>query len=252
VTDDEKAVGLLKTGLERDYRLDDRAVYASSGKFSAQLYERYQVSTVDEDMHLSAVQTEVDNLFIFRPIPTSPITLQFNYLDVAALNASTAVAAGAGAWNDETNYTTILEWLMRWNHFITTHPKATVELGTTRGMATPDPSNDQVMDVMDYNQWQAGLELELRFYPLPDASRLYVMQHSGLFRLFGEDLGATKGAIEAFQWYVGAGTIWRVGDNIYLNTQWDWKQTSCVGAPGSSACIGSKTIVPTVLMMVNL
>ena len=255
VTDDEKALGGLRTGFERDYRLDDRAVYASSGVFSAQLYERYQMSTVDQDRHLSAVQTEVDNLFIYRPIPTSPITLQFNYLDVAALNGSPAVTAGAGAWNDQTNYTTILEWLMRWNHFITTHPKATVELGTSRGMTSPNALDNTVLDVLNYNQWQAGLEVELRFYPLADASRLYVMQHEGMFRLFGNNLGTTsqlEGEIEAFQWYVGAGVIWRVGDNLYLNTQWDWKQTSCVGTPNSSACIGSKTIVPSVLMMVNL
>ena len=248
VTNDEKAVGLLRTGFERDYRFDNRAVYASSGKFSAQLYERYQVSTVDQDRHLSAVQTEFDNLFIYRPIPRSPITIQFNYLDVAALNNVSALLAGAGSWNDQTNYTAILEWLMRWNHFITTHPKATFELGTTRGMTSPDPINPQVLDVMSYNQWQAGVELELRFYPLPDASKLYVMQHNGIFRLFGED----RGSIEAYQWYVGVGTIWRVGDNIFLNTQWDWRQTNCVGPPGSSACVGSKTLVPLVLMMVNL
>ncbi len=70
--------------------------------------------------------------------------------------------------------------------------KATVELGTTRGMATPDLIKPQQTNVMNYNQWQAGAELELRFYPLADASRLYVIQHQGSLPTLWEGNGLDR------------------------------------------------------------
>jgi hypothetical protein len=243
VTNDEKATADLKTGWQRDYRYDNRAVYASSGAFEIELYQRYQYTVTGQDKHWSAEQKELRNRFVYRPAPTSPITLRLNYLDVRGLNATEAVVAGAPDWADNANYTAILEWLMRWNKFVTTRPRGTVALGTTADAAQKDKVT-QLWSVMNYKQYQAGGELELRFYPLSDASRLYVFQHNGVFRLIGDGVGS----IEAVQFYVGAGTIWRMDDNLYLDTQWDYKQTTCLEA----GCTPSKMLEPRLLLTLNL
>jgi hypothetical protein len=258
VSNDERADQDLKTQLVRQYRFDDRAVYAGAGKLELEFYQLYQISNEGQDQHATETKTELRNRIVFRPIFTSPITLRLNYLRVRSLNDASSLLAlrqlaalsGAGAaivmpadWADRRNYETILEWLMRWNKNITTRTRAIGGLGQTFDFLTKDAKTQQFI-VQDFSQYRAGGELELRFFPLADTAALYVFQRDGAFRLFGFGDGAT----EAVQFYVAGGTIWRIGDQLYLDTEVIYRQSVCLEQP----CNTTKAVEPRMLLTVNL
>jgi hypothetical protein len=86
--------------------------------------------------------------------------------------------------------------------------------------------------------------LEVRFFPLKDIATLYVFERDGVFRLFGVGVGS----MEAVQFYAAVGTIWRVGDKLYLDTEVDYTQTVCLEQP----CTPAKLLAPRLLLTMNL
>jgi hypothetical protein len=259
VSNDEKADEDLKTSLVRQYRFDNRAVYAGSGKLELEFFQLYQVSNEGQDQHPTETRTELRNRVVFRPIFISPITLRVNYLQVRSLNDPAGlltlrqIAALAGSsgtviavpadWANRKNYEAILEWLMRWNKTITTRIRAIGGLGRTIDFLTKDDKT-HAPKVQDFDQYRGGGELELRFFPLQDTAALYVFQRDGAFRLFGFG----DGAMEAVQFYVAGGTIWRVGDNLYLDGEVIYRQTVCL----EEGCMTAKAVEPRLLFTVNL
>jgi hypothetical protein len=87
-----------------------------------------------------------------------------------------------------------------------------------------------------------------------DAATLYLYQRDGVFGLFGHGNGATEGV----SFYVGAGTIWRMGDKIYLDggVQYDGLRCLLPGGPAGSnstmACTAVSRITPRLYLTVNL
>jgi len=245
ISDNETSVDQTKTQYNRIYRFDNRAVWASGGKFDLELYQLHQVSLTAQDHHENAVQTLLQNRFVYRPIFSSPITLRLNYQDTRALNDP---ALGAGPpWADQTLYQGILQWLMRWNRVLTTLSTFTFDITDTANFANKDV---QTLAVTWYNnrQYQVGPEEEFRFYPLQEAATLYLYQRDGVFRWFGHGEGMTDG----ISFYIAAGSIWRMGDKIYLDGGVEYDHLGCLSQPIGSACVTVSRLVPRLYLTVNL
>ena len=243
---------LARKDYNRIYRFDNRAVWASGAKLDLELYQLHQVSVTAQDHHESATQTQLQNRIVYRPIFSSPITLRLNYQDTSSLN-DPSLGGVPGSWADQTLYQGILQWLMRWNAVLTTLATYTFDITTTSNFLNKDP---KTLLVTEYNnrQYHTGPEIELRFYPLRDAATLYLYQRDGVFGLFGHGNGATEG----ISFYFGAGTIWRMGDKIYLDggVQYDGLRCLLPGGPASStstmACTAVSRITPRLYLTVNL
>ena len=245
ISDNETSVDQDKTQYNRIYRFDNRAVWASGGKFDLELYQLHQVAVTAQDHHENAIQTLSQNRFVYRPIFSSPITLRLNYQDTRSLNDP---SLGTGPpWADQTLYQGILQWLMRWNRVLTTLSTFTFDITDTSNFANKDV---QTLLVTWYSnrQYQVGPEEEFRFYPLKEAATLYLYQRDGVFSWFGHGDGMTDG----ISFYVAAGSIWRMGDKIYLDGGVQYDQLSCLSHPIGSACVGVSRLTPRLYLTVNL
>ena len=244
IADNETSVDQLKTQYNRVYRFDNRAVWASGAKLDVELYQLHQVSVTAQDHHENAAQTLLQNRFVYRPRFYSPITLRLNYQDTRSLN-DPSLGGPLGSWADQTLYQAILQWLMRWNRVLTTLSTFTYAITDTSDFLNKDPVN---LNTTVYNnrQYQAGPEEEFRFYPLQEAAALYLYQRDGVFRWFGHGIGS----YDAISYYLAAGTIWRVGDKIYLDGGVEYDHQACLMS--GPACSPVSRIVPRMYLTVNL
>jgi hypothetical protein len=248
IANTETTVDKNKTQFDRVYRFDNRAVWAGGGKLELELYQLYQVSLTQQDHHRTAEQTWIRNRILYRPVPHSPITLRLNYQDTRQLNNPELVAGAIDSWADQAIYEGVLEWLMRWNRVVTTRSRLTFNITDTSNMANKDPVT--LATTMYGNaQYKTGPEIEWRFFPLQEASALYLYQRDGLFRWFGNGIGA----FDQISYYVAAGGIWRVGDKIYLDGGVQYDNVTCLSQPTQGpACSGASRITPRLYLTVNL
>ncbi|MGA7740311.1 MAG: hypothetical protein ABSF35_07770 [Polyangia bacterium] len=246
IADNETAVDQTTTQYNRIYRFDNRAVWASGGRFDVELYQLHQISVTAQDHHENAVQTQIQNRFVYRPVFSSPITLRLNYQDTRSLNDPT-LGGPPGSWADQVLYQGILQWLMRWNRVLTTLSTFTLDITDTSDFVYRDPTT-LLVTLYDNRQYQVGPEEEFRFYPLKEAATLYIYQRDGVFRWFGHGEGMTDG----ISYYVAAGSIWRMGDKIYLDGGVEYDNLTCLSQPVGSACLAVSRIVPRLYLTVNL
>jgi len=245
VSDSESSVDQTKTQYNRIYRLDNRAVWAGGGKWDLELYQLYQVAVTQSDHHRNAEQTQIRNRIVYRPRYYSPLTLRLNYQDTRSLNDP---SVGTG-WADQATYESILEWLMRWNRVLTTRSRLNFSIMDTSNFLNKDLVT-LVVTQFDNTQYKVGPELELRFFPLPEAASLYLYQRDGVFRLFGHGTGAPDG----MSYYIAVGGIWRMGDKIYLDGGVQYDNTTCLSQPASGppSCTEISRITPRLYLTVNL
>ena len=110
------------------------------------------------------------------------------------------------------------------------------------------------MTAYNNRQYQTGPEIEFRFYPLQEAAALYLYQRDGLFRWFGHGDGASN----AISYYVAVGSIWRMGDKIYLDGGVQYDSLHCLlpncpaGSISTMACTAVSRITPRLYLTVNL
>jgi hypothetical protein len=252
ISDNETSVGNTKTLYNRVYRFDNRAVWASGGRVDVELYQLHSVSVSKEDHHEDAVQTILQNRIVYRPLYTSPITLRLNYQDTSQLN-DPSLGGPLGSWADQTLYQGILQWLMRWNRVLTTLSTYTFDITDTSGFVNKDSLTEQIT-LYNNRQYQTGPELEFRFYPLKEAATLYLYQRDGLFRWFGHG----DGAVDGISYYIAAGSIWRMGDKVYLDAGVQYDSLTCLAhdcADGyyfKTACASVSRITPRLYLTVNL
>jgi len=247
---------LTKTQYNRVYRFDNRAVWASGAKWDLELYQLHSVTVTATPTapanHESAIQTQLQNRIVYRPLFSSPITLRLNYQDASSLN-DPSLGGPPGSWAEQTLYQGILQWLMRWNRILTTLSTYTFDITDTSNFLNKDPST---LRVTAYNnrQYQTGPEIEFRFYPLQEAAALYLYQRDGMFRWFGHGDGASN----AISYYVAVGSIWRMGDKIYLDAGVQYDGLRCLlpncpaGSVSTMACTTVSRITPRLYLTVNL
>ena len=235
-------------------------------KLELQLYQRYRFSTTGEDAHENKITTILQNRIVYRPIFTSPIILLVNYEGDRTLNDPLQVP-NAGPWANKDTYQNSLQWYMRWTPIITTRLTATGSLERTSdfyasagGVAaspvtsttTTTPTtgatstgNANDLEAFDHSKYSAGFEVQLRLYPLPEVSALYIYQTAGVVRWFGSGNGAFQG------WEIlpAAGVIWRLRDKIYLDAEATYDYLHCMSG---TACTSVSSIVPHVYFTMNL
>ena len=228
VSEDSQTEEDLQKVLERVYRLDNRAVWTGT-VLALELLQLYQESRSAEDQHEDERRLELRNRIVYRPVPSSPITLRVNHLEEWTLNDQ-AVLPGAPAWGEQTNDELVLEWLRRWSAVVTSQIRASGVRATTtdllKAAALPLPSS-----VQTFVQDRLGLELELRLFPLDDAARLYILQRDGVFWLSGDGAGA----VERVDFYAGAGAIWVAGAKAYLDVDVLYRRLTCLAQPCTPA-----------------
>ncbi len=191
VGDSEQTVTGSKTTYGRVYDFVVMEVWGGR-KLEMQLYQRYRVTTSESDAqpepYESAVTTILQNRIVYRPIFTSPITLLLNYSRDRGINDPTLIS-NAGPWWTKESYQSTLQWLMRWNQVFTTRSTATGTLERTSDSFAADANSGEYLPA-DHSKYSAYGEFQIRIYPLPEVSALYIYQTSGVMRWFGSGTGA--------------------------------------------------------------
>jgi hypothetical protein len=248
VANSETTENKTKTLFTRAYRYENRAVWIGQGKWDVELYQLRQTEVAQEDRHEIGRTTQLRNRIVYRPIPEAPITLRLNYQDIKGMN-DPEQGAPAGSRYDQANYESVLEWMMRWNRVLTTRSRANFVVSTSSNYWNKDP-DALTGRFFNNTQYRSGPEIEFRFFPLQEASALYVFERDGLFRWFGHG----EGASDALTFYVEAGAIWRVGDKIYLDGAVRYDNLTCLSQPQTSqpndkpACKETSRLTPRVLL----
>jgi hypothetical protein len=254
VTADDRTEAELRTLRHRVHRFDNRAVYAGTGKIELDLFQLYEVSYTEEDQHRDGSRLELRNRVVYRPRITSPITFRFNYARARVLNDPTLLPGGAAPWGAQDTYEGVVEWLMRWNRTWTTKVKWSYSYGQTDDLLVALGGGTPAQ-IKSFTQSRTGPETELRLFPLEEASRLYLVQRNGLFRLFGKDRDGTAVAnvshADGWEYYVAAGAIWALGDRLYLDGEVLFRQTYCLDAT-QITCQAASPIEARVFLTFNL
>jgi hypothetical protein len=228
---DDRSEADLRTLQQRIHRFDNRAVYAGGGKIDLDLYQLWERGLNDEDQHRTTERLELRNRAVWRPKPTSPLTFRLNYASLKALN-DTTLGVAAPEWGRNQTYETVVEWLMRWNKMFTTKLKWSFGHGITSDLLVAGATTGSGPAVKSYTQERTGPETELRIFPLEETSRLFLIQRSGVFYLWGKDKAGTaaadQGHLDGFEWYVAGGAIWVIGDRLYLDGEVLFRQTRCL------------------------
>lgn len=244
VGDQEQSSDGVKTGYDRFYDYVISEVWAGR-KLEVQLYQRYRLATTAADGHDNGSLTILQNRIVYRPVFTSPITLLVNY-EGDRLPIDPTQVTSDDPWMLKRTYQGTLQWLMRWNQLFTSRTQAIGSLERTSNYYTQDPNTKTYLAV-DHAKYSGYGELELRFYPLPDVSALFIFQRTGVTRWHC----AGSDAFEAWEFIPAAGLIWRVGDKMYLDGRVSYDQLYCMSG-AATACSNSATILPHVYFTMNL
>jgi hypothetical protein len=246
VGDSESTVTGNKTTYGRLYDFVVMEVWGGR-KLEMQLYQRYRVTTASTvaqpDPHETETTTILQNRIVYRPIFTSPITLLLNFGRDRNVNDPTLIS-NAGPWSTKDTYQGTLQWLMRWNPKYTTRATATGTLERAADYFAPDSNTGEWLPA-DHSKYSAYGEFQIRIYPLPEVSALYIYQTTGVTRWFGSGVGA----FEAWEIQPAGGTIWRVGDKMYLDAQFTYDYLYCMSG---SACSGTSRVLPHLYFTMNL
>jgi hypothetical protein len=235
-------------------------------KLEMQLYQRYRFQTAGEYAQDAGSKTILQNRVVYRPIFTSPIILLANYERDRTANDPTKIP-DAPPWALKETYQDSLQWYMRWTPIVTTRLTASGSLehtentfqpqgSTTSTLATSTTStttaaagsgNTAIMMPYDHSQYSAGFEAQLRLYPLPDVSALYIYGTAGFLRWFGSG----DGAYPAWEFLPAGGVIWRMHDKLYLDAEVTYDYLYCIPMQGTS-CSSTSAIVPHLYFTMNL
>jgi hypothetical protein len=246
VGDSEQTVTGNKTTYGRIYDFVMMEVWGGR-KLEMQLYQRYRFETVENGAqpspHEDKTTTILQNRIVYRPIFTSPITLLLNYGSDRGINDPTLIA-NAGPWWTKQTYQGTLQWLMRWNQTFTTRTTATQTLEHATDYFAPDSSSGEYLPA-DHSKYSTYGEFQIRIYPLPEVSALYIYQTTGVTRWFGSGAGS----FEAWEIQPAGGTIWRVGDKMYLDAQFSYDYLGCMSG---ISCSSVSRILPHLYFTMNL
>ena len=242
LANDEKAQGELKTGRTRTSRFDNRLIWSSGGKLDVELVELYEVVQADQDFAVRSRKLDLRNRFTFRPKATVPLTARLNYTRQELANDQTLLP-GAPAFGAQQTFEGVLEWLHRWSPLFTSRLRGMYSGGETRDLVTT-AATGQGGVLQRFVQHKVGPELELRLTRATDASNLFLVQRSGVFRQFGQGEGATQAVALAFS----LGAVWALGDKLYLDAEVAWLQTVCLAAP----CTDTRQLQPRALLTFDL
>ncbi len=234
----QNGVKSLENGRFYDYVFSE--VWAGR-KLEMQLYQRYRFGTVGSDAHGNGSTAILQNRVVYRPIFTSPITLLVNYE-----RDRTPIVSTTDPWSLKETYQDTLMWLMRWSQLFTTRAQVIGTLENTSNFFTNDPATGIPMQA-DHSKYSGYGELELRFYPLPDVSALFIFQRTGVTRWHQSG----DGPFEAWEFIPAAGVIWRLGDKMYLDGRVSYDQLWCLSGT-ATACANTSTILPHVYFTMNL
>jgi hypothetical protein len=230
VGDSEQTVTGNKTTYGRIYDFVMMEVWGGR-KLEMQLYQRYRVTTdstvAQPDPHESANH--------HHPAEPHRLPTHLYLADYLAAQLRTrsgindpTLIANAGPWWTKQTYQGTLQWLMRWNQTFTTRTTATGTLEHAADYFAPDSNTGEYLQA-DHSKYSAYGEFQIRIYPLPEVSALYIYQTTGVTRWFGSGVGA----FEAWEIQPAGGTIWRVGDKMYLDAQFTYDYLYCMSG---SAC----------------
>jgi len=177
---------------------------------------------------------------VYRPVFTSPITLLINYEGDRSRDIATQEDA---PWSETQNHADTLEWLMRWNQVLTTRTRIKGGLEHTSGTVATDAQG--VSRPSDHSKYSYGGELQLRVYPLPDVSALfiYVSTEWKQWDQRGND------AYTSWEIIPMCGVIWRLGDKLYLDGHVYYDHNQCLSG---DTCLSSTKVSPYVYFTMNL
>ncbi|MBI5548464.1 MAG: hypothetical protein HY901_31665, partial [Deltaproteobacteria bacterium] len=241
IANDEKAEGEIKTTHTRAHRIDNRAVWAGT-RLELEFYQLWEIAQADEDQHPFSGKLELRNRLLFRPVFSSPITLRVNYIGQKKLN-DRILAPSAPAWGNAATWEYFLEWLMRWNKTLTTKVTGNYSWGRVRDVVFVDTTQGSI-NLQDYLQERVSGTLELRLFPLADASRMFLLQRDQVYRLFGKG----GSSIEAWGFEAALGAIWTLRENLYLDLEANYQRMFCLDQP----CAEVNKLTPRILLTFNL
>jgi hypothetical protein len=242
VGDSEHSTDNLRTQVSRVYDYVGTEVWAGR-KLEVSLYQRYRYTTTGPMSDQSATMTVLQNRIVYRPVFTSPITLLVNYEG----DRSRDIAAPSyvpGLWAETQTHADMLEWLMRWNQIVTTRTRLKGGLERTSGTSVVDPTT-QVSTSANHSKYSYGGEIQLRLYPLPDVSALYVYV-SAEYKQWDSRGDA---AYTAWELIPMGGVIWRLGDKLYLDGHFNYDYLHCLSG---ATCTTTAKILPYVFFTMNL
>jgi hypothetical protein len=189
--------------------------------------------------------TVLQNRIVYRPIFTSPITLLVNYEGDRSRDVLPPTYE-PGLWAETQTHSDMLEWLMRWTQVVTTRARLKGGLELTSGTSTVDPQT-QKSTPANHSKYSYGGEIQLRLYPLPDVSALYIY----LSTEYKQWDMRGDGAYTAWELIPMGGVIWRLGDKLYLDGHFNYDYLHCLSGPATS-CTTTTKVLPYVFFTMNL
>ena len=240
----EHSTDTVKTQYSRVYDYVGNEVWAGR-KLELSLYQRYRYTTTGPAAGQNATMTVLQNRIVYRPIFTSPITLLVNYEGDRSRDVSPPTYE-PGLWAETQNHSDMLEWLMRWNQLLTTRARLKGGLEHTSGTFVKDPST-QVSTSANHSKYSYGGELQIRLYPLPDVSALYIYVSTE----YKQWDSRGDGAYTAWELLPMGGVIWRLGDKLYLDGHFYYDYLYCLSGV-APACTTTGKILPYVFFTMNL
>ena len=244
IGDGEHSTDTVKTQYSRVYDYVGTEVWAGR-KLEISLYQRYRYTTTGPMADQNATMTVLQNRIVYRPIFTSPITLLVNYEGDRSRDVL-APSYVPGLWAETQTHADMLEWLMRWTHILTTRARLKGGLELTSNTFVPDP-NTQANTPANHSKYSYGGEIQLRLYPLPDVSALYIYV-SAEYKQWDSRGDA---AYTAWELIPMGGVIWRLGDKLYLDGYVNYDYLHCLSGVATS-CTTTGKILPYVFFTMNL
>jgi len=238
---DDRNEGGLRTLRGRVHRLDNRFLYAGMGSIDIELYQVAQVPFAGADAHREGRRLELGNRLVFRPVFTSPITLRIDYVELQSRN-DVSLLPGAPLFGAQRSAEGALEWLMRWSRAWSTRLRCSYARSLTEDLLQVDPATGGA-GLQAFTQERVSPELEVRLL-LPRASgSLFLVLRNQLDRYFG-----TEGAVFGQGFQSSIGTIWTVGDSVYLDALVAYRRLTCSAGP----CQPTSLLEPRLLFSARL
>jgi hypothetical protein len=239
VGDGEHSSDGVKTQYDRVYDYVGSEVWAGR-KLEVSLYQRYRYTTQGPDATRNASLLASWNRVVYRPIFTSPITLLVNYTS----SRSRSIGSDDALWAESQTHADQLEWLMRWNQVLTTRTRLKGGLERTSGTFVVNQDTGASTPA-NHTKYLYGGEVQLRFYPLPDVSALYVYV-STEYRQWDQRGDDAQAAWEIMPM---CGVIWRLGDKLYLQGDARYDHVQCLSG---DTCKTATKFSPYVYFTMNL
>jgi hypothetical protein len=238
---DDRSQGGLRTLRGRVHRLDNRFLYAGMGKLELELYQAAELPLAGPDAERQGRRLELANRLVFRPVFTSPITLRLDYQELQARNDPTALP-GAPTFGAQRSAEVAAEWLMRWSRRWSTRLQCRYASSRTQDLVQVDAATGGAT-LQAFTQHRVAPELEVRYLLPGTEGSLYLVERNQVERLFG-----TSGAARGVGYTASLGTIWTLGDSVYLDALVAYRRLDCSAGP----CEPTSMLEPRLLLSARL